>query len=66
MLTDRKREKQLLVTSILRKAKNLILRAVENLNSPHILFYGENSWTVALRQMKFCTLKDDTHTYKFI
>jgi hypothetical protein len=31
----------------------------------HILLYGENSWTIALRQMKFCTLKDHGHTYKF-
>jgi hypothetical protein len=31
----------------------------------HILFYGENSWAIALSQMKFCTLKDHGHTYKF-
>jgi hypothetical protein len=31
----------------------------------HILFYGENSWTVALSQMEFCRLKDHGHTYKF-
>jgi hypothetical protein len=31
----------------------------------HILFYGENSWTVTLRQTKFCALKDHGHTYKF-
>jgi hypothetical protein len=31
----------------------------------HTLFYGENSWTVALRQMKFCTWKDHWHAHKF-
>jgi hypothetical protein len=30
----------------------------------HILFYGQNSWTAALGQMKYCTLKDHGHTYK--
>jgi hypothetical protein len=30
-----------------------------------ILFYGDNSWTVALRQTKFVAMKDDGHTYKF-
>jgi hypothetical protein len=31
----------------------------------HILFYGDNSCTVALRQMKFGTLRDHGHTNKF-
>jgi hypothetical protein len=31
----------------------------------HILFYGENSWTVALPQMKFVAMKDHGHTYKY-
>jgi hypothetical protein len=29
-----------------------------------ILFYGNNSWTVALRQTKFDAMKDHKHTYK--
>jgi hypothetical protein len=28
------------------------------------LFYGDNSWTVALIQMKFCAVKDHGYTYK--
>jgi hypothetical protein len=28
----------------------------------YILFYGDNSWFVALRQMKFGTVKDRRHT----
>jgi hypothetical protein len=31
----------------------------------HILFYGDNSWTVAVSQMKFGTVEDHGHTYKF-
>jgi hypothetical protein len=31
----------------------------------HILFYGDNSWTIALRQTKFGTMKDDVHTCSF-
>jgi hypothetical protein len=31
----------------------------------HILFYEDNSWTVALRQMELRILKDHGHTYKF-
>jgi hypothetical protein len=31
----------------------------------HVLFYENNSGTVALRQMKFCTVKDHGHSYKF-
>jgi hypothetical protein len=31
----------------------------------HILFYEDNSWTVAVRQMKFGIIEDHGHTYKF-
>jgi hypothetical protein len=31
----------------------------------HILFYGDNSWTVSLRQTKFGTMKDHGHIYTF-
>jgi hypothetical protein len=31
----------------------------------NILFYGENSWTVALQQIKVCRLKDCSYNYKF-
>jgi hypothetical protein len=31
----------------------------------HILFYGDNSWIVALRQIKFYSVKDYRYTYKF-
>jgi hypothetical protein len=31
----------------------------------HILLYGQNSLTVALSQMKFCTLQDHGQPYKF-
>jgi hypothetical protein len=31
----------------------------------HILLYRDNSWTIALRQMKFGTVKDHRHIYKF-
>jgi hypothetical protein len=31
----------------------------------HILFYGDNSRNIPLRQMKFSTVKEDGHTYKF-
>jgi hypothetical protein len=31
----------------------------------HILLYGDNSWTSALRQMKCGTVKDHGHIYKF-
>jgi hypothetical protein len=31
----------------------------------HILFYGDNSWTVAVSEMKFGTVEDHGHTYKF-
>jgi hypothetical protein len=31
----------------------------------HILLYGDNSWTVGLRQIKFDTVKDHGYNYKF-
>jgi hypothetical protein len=31
-----------------------------------ILFYGDNSWTVTLRQVKFGTVRDHRHIYKFL
>jgi hypothetical protein len=31
----------------------------------NILFYEDNSWTVALKQCKFCTSKYHRHTYEF-
>jgi hypothetical protein len=31
----------------------------------HSLFCGNNSWTIALRQMNFGKVKDHGHTYKF-
>jgi hypothetical protein len=31
----------------------------------HSLFCGDNSWTVALRQMNFGRVRDHGHTYKF-
>jgi hypothetical protein len=31
----------------------------------HILFYGDNSWTVSFSQMKFGIVEDHGHTYKF-
>jgi hypothetical protein len=31
----------------------------------HILFYGGNSWTTALRQMKSGAVRDHEHTYNF-
>jgi hypothetical protein len=31
----------------------------------HILFHGDNSWTVALRWMKFGSVKDNGHIYRF-
>jgi hypothetical protein len=31
----------------------------------HILFYGDNSWTVAVSQMKSGIVRDHGHTYKF-
>jgi hypothetical protein len=31
-----------------------------------ILFHGENSWTVALRQMKFGAVEDHGNSYTFI
>jgi hypothetical protein len=31
----------------------------------HVFFNGDDLWTVALRQMKFGTVKDHGHTYKF-
>jgi hypothetical protein len=32
----------------------------------HILFHADNSWTVALRQIQFGTVKDHGHTYSLI
>jgi hypothetical protein len=29
----------------------------------HILFYGDNSWTVVVSQMKFGIVEDHGHTY---
>jgi hypothetical protein len=34
-------------------------------NLKFILFYGDNLWTVALKQMKFGAMKDHGHAYKF-
>jgi hypothetical protein len=31
----------------------------------HILFYGDNSWTVAVGQMKSGIVEDHGHSYKF-
>jgi hypothetical protein len=31
----------------------------------HILFYENNSWIVALGQIKFTAVRDYEHTYKF-
>jgi hypothetical protein len=31
----------------------------------HILFCGNNSWTVAVSQMKYGIAEDHGHTYKF-
>jgi hypothetical protein len=31
----------------------------------HSLFCGDNSWTIALRQMNFGTVRDHGYTYKF-
>jgi hypothetical protein len=31
----------------------------------HILFYGDNSWTVAVNLMRFGIVEDHGHTYKF-
>jgi hypothetical protein len=30
----------------------------------HVLFYGDNSWTLAIRQMQFGAGKDQGYTYK--
>jgi hypothetical protein len=30
----------------------------------YVLLYEQCSWSVSIRQMKFCTLKDRDHTYK--
>jgi hypothetical protein len=32
----------------------------------HILFYGNNSWTVTFRQMTFGTVKEHVHSYRHV
>jgi len=55
--------KQLLTRQFLLKNKNMNMAGGWKLKI-YILFYRDNSWTVALRQMKFGALKDHEHTYK--
>jgi hypothetical protein len=58
------RGKQLSMRTPFQKTKSTNMMEQLKVNI-HILFYGQNSWTVELRQIKFCALKDHGHTYKF-
>jgi hypothetical protein len=51
--------------AILWDTKNTKLEGGWLLNAYTLFYYGDNWWTVALRQMRSGTVKDRGHTYKF-
>jgi hypothetical protein len=63
MPTDLQRKKNFYKYQFLRNQKYENCRRL--LVKIHILFWGDNSWTAAIRQTKFHTVKDHGHTYKF-
>jgi hypothetical protein len=64
LYTDRSsKDEQLLINHF---CKNKKYEHSDRLNVKiHSLFCGDNSWTVALRQMNFGIVRDLGHTYKF-
>jgi hypothetical protein len=65
LYTDRSsKDEQILIISFSSKTKNTNMTAVWMLKFI-VLFCGDNSWTVTLRQMNFGIVRDHRHTYKF-
>jgi hypothetical protein len=65
LYTDRSsKDEQLLIRQFLSKTKNTTHGGSLNVKI-HSLFCGDNSRTVALRQMNFGIIRDHGHTYKF-
>jgi hypothetical protein len=54
---------QLLTRPCFSKTKNM--NVVADWKLKFIFFYGDNSWTVAVSQMKFGVVENHGHTYKF-
>jgi hypothetical protein len=52
-------DEQLLIRPLLREYKNMNMAVGWMLK--FTFYFMENSWTIAFRQMKFCTLKDHEH-----
>jgi hypothetical protein len=58
-------DEQLFLRSLLRKKNRKYKHGGRLKFKINILFYRDNSWTVAFRQIKFCTLKDHGRAYMF-
>jgi hypothetical protein len=63
--TDRSsKDEQLLIRPFLSKTKKYEHGGRLNVEI-HSLFFGDNSWTVVLRQKNYGLARDHGHTYKF-
>jgi hypothetical protein len=58
------KDEELLIRQFLWETKNANVKGSWKLKV-HILFHGDNSWTAALTEIKFDTVKDHGHTCMF-
>jgi hypothetical protein len=66
LYTDRSsKDEHLLIRPFLSKTKTKNEHGGHFNVKIHNLFCGDNSWTVALRQMNFGIVRDHGHAYKF-